>query len=47
MTLRYVYGTRIVIKNYMDHKEQIDRFCCKHCCGYEIRKDGSAVILCD
>ncbi len=47
MTLRYVRGSRIVVDNYIEHKEQIDEFCRKYACPYEIRKDGSAVILCD
>jgi hypothetical protein len=47
MTLRFIRRTRIVVENYIRHKEQIDEFCRKYAVAYEIRKDGSAVILCD
>ena len=42
----YKYGKRIVVPDYEARKKDIDKFCCRYLCGYEIRKDGSAVILC-
>ena len=45
--LVYVRGTKIVVKGYLRFKEQIDEFCSNFACGYDIRKDGSAVIICD
>lgn len=38
---------RIVVKDYQKKKEWVDEFCKKNICGYEIRKDGSAVIILD
>ena len=45
--LVYEYGKRIIIREYHKYKQKIDEFCCMYLCGYEIRKDGSAVIICD
>ena len=43
----YVQGARIVIKNYLERKDEIDEFCVRYAVGYEIRRNGSAVIICD
>ena len=43
----YVKGARIVIKNYLERKDEIDEFCVRYAVGYEIRRNGSAVIICD
>ena len=45
--IMYVKGARIVIKNYLERKDEIDEFCIRYAVGYEIRRNGSAVILCD
>lgn len=45
--LIYEYGKKIYIQNYIARKDEIDAFCCKYVCGYEIHHDGSAVIICD
>ena len=45
--LEYEYGKKIYILNYMSRKEEIDKFCSEHACGYEIYPDGSPVIICD
>jgi len=45
--LKYEHGRKIYIPNYMSRKDEIDKFCSEHACGYEIHKDGSAVIICD
>ena len=45
--IMYVQGARIVIKNYLERKDEIDEFCVRYAVGYEIRRNGSAVIICD
>ena len=45
--IMYVQGARIVIKNYLERKDEIDDFCKEYGIGYEIRRNGSAVIICD
>ena len=45
--IMYVQGARIVIKNYLERKDEIDEFCIRYMVGYEIRRNGSAVIICD
>jgi hypothetical protein len=47
LKLVYKYGSRIVVPSYSKYKDRIDAFCCRHLCGYEIRRDGSVVIICD
>jgi hypothetical protein len=38
---------KIVVKDYAKNKDELDEFCRRVCCGYEIRHDGSAVIIID
>lgn len=38
---------RIVVKDYIKHKDELDRYCVEHLCGYEIRHDGTAVVTHD
>lgn len=47
MRLTYRKGRRIVIRDYENLKDRIDDFCRRYGVGYEIRRDGSAVIFCD
>ena len=38
---------RIIIKDYLKYKREIEEFCRKNLCGYEVRMDGTVVILVD
>lgn len=38
---------RIVVKRYREIKDEIDDYCRMKFCGYEILKDGTAVITID
>lgn len=38
---------RIVVYDYEERKEEIDEFCRKNNCGYEVYPDGKAVIIVD
>jgi hypothetical protein len=39
--------TKIVVKSYGQIKDEIDDYCRKHQCGYEIYPSGKAVIIVD
>ncbi len=37
----------IVVRNYRKRLVRIDAICRKYLCGYEVRRDGTAVIVID
>lgn len=38
---------RIVVKNYRKHLALLNAICSKYLCGYEVRRDGTAVVVID